>query len=119
SLTDALRREGVATKLVSDHPHLFETGGENYHVGFFAWEYVRGHEGDPWRHSDPRVDQLQGEIQALVRAATARGESRREIFAQVWLLAEQVAAGSPRPLPPPVEARARITIPYLTEPWYC
>ena len=48
-LTDALRREGVATKLVSDHPHLFETGGENYHVGFFAWEYVRGHEGDPWR----------------------------------------------------------------------
>jgi arylsulfatase A-like enzyme len=49
ALTDALRREGVATKLVSDHPHLFETGGENYHVGFFAWEYVRGHEGDPWR----------------------------------------------------------------------
>jgi arylsulfatase A-like enzyme len=49
SLTDALRREGVATKLVSDHPHLFETGGENYHTGFFAWEYVRGHEGDPWR----------------------------------------------------------------------
>ena len=73
----------------------------------------------PWRHSDPRVDQLQGEIQALVRAATARGESRREIFAQVWLLAEQAAAGSPRPLPPPVEARARATIPYLTEPWYC
>ena len=73
----------------------------------------------PWRHSDPRVDQLQGEIQALVRAATARGESRREIFAQVWLLAEQAAAGSPRPVPPPVEARARATIPYLTEPWYC
>jgi arylsulfatase A-like enzyme len=48
-LTDALRREKVATKLVSDHPHLFESGGENYHVGFFAWEYVRGGEGDPWR----------------------------------------------------------------------
>jgi arylsulfatase A-like enzyme len=48
-LTDALRRQGVATKLVSDHPHLFESGGENYHVGFFAWEYLRGHEGDPWR----------------------------------------------------------------------
>ncbi len=49
SLTDALRRAKVATKLVSDHPHLFESGGENYHVGFFAWDYVRGHEGDPWR----------------------------------------------------------------------
>jgi radical SAM superfamily enzyme YgiQ (UPF0313 family) len=73
----------------------------------------------PWQHSDPRVDQLQGEIQALVRAATARGASRREIFAQVWLLAEQSAAGSPRPLPPAVEAPARVTIPFLTEPWYC
>jgi len=73
----------------------------------------------PWRHSDPRADQLQGEIQALVGAATARGASRREIFAQVWLLAEQARAGSPRPLPAPVEAPARVTIPYLTEPWYC
>jgi len=73
----------------------------------------------PWRHSDPRADQLQGKIQALVGAATARGASRREIFAQVWLLAEQAGAGSPRPLPPPVEAPAQVTIPYLTEPWYC
>lgn len=48
-LTEALRREGVCTKLVSDHPHLFESGGENYHVGFSAWDYQRGHEGDPWR----------------------------------------------------------------------
>ena len=40
--------------LVSDHPHLFETGGENYHVDFTAWDYVRGHEGDPWKtHVDP------------------------------------------------------------------
>ncbi len=40
--------------LVSDHPHLFETGGENYHCEFTAWDYVRGHEGDPWRtHRDP------------------------------------------------------------------
>jgi arylsulfatase A-like enzyme len=40
--------------LVSDHPHLFEVGGENYHTDFSAWDYVRGHEGDPWRtYSDP------------------------------------------------------------------
>ncbi len=40
--------------LVSDHPHLFETGGENYHTDFTAWDYVRGHEGDPWRtFADP------------------------------------------------------------------
>ena len=73
----------------------------------------------PWRHSDPRADQLQGEIQALVRAATARGASRREIFAQVWLLAEQAPGGLGRPLPLSVQTPARVTIPYLTEPWYC
>ena len=39
----------MTTMLVSDHPHLFETGGENYHTDFAAWDYVRGHEGDPWR----------------------------------------------------------------------
>ena len=73
----------------------------------------------PWRHSDPRADQLQGKIQALVGAATARGASRREIFAQVWLLAEQAPGGLGRPLPLSVQTPARVTIPYLTEPWYC
>jgi arylsulfatase A-like enzyme len=48
-ITAALRRAGVTTKLVTDHPHLFETGGENYHCDFGAWDYQRGHESDPWR----------------------------------------------------------------------
>lgn len=48
-LTVPLRRAGVVTKLVSDHPHLFEAGGENYHVDFGAWDYQRGHESDLWR----------------------------------------------------------------------
>ena len=48
-LTLALRRAGVVTMLVSDHPHLFEVGGENYHCDFTAWDYQRGHESDPWR----------------------------------------------------------------------
>lgn len=49
AITYHLRRSGVTTMLVSDHPHLFETGGENYHTDFSAWTYERGHEGDPWR----------------------------------------------------------------------
>ncbi len=73
----------------------------------------------PWQHSDPQVDQLQADIQALVQQATARGDGRREIFSQVWLLAEQVSNGSVRPLPPATQAPSRVTIPYLTEPWYC
>jgi arylsulfatase A-like enzyme len=48
-ITQPLRRAGVTTMLVTDHPHLFETGGENYHPEFRGWEYLRGHENDPWR----------------------------------------------------------------------
>jgi len=47
-----MRMHGVATGIISDHPHLFETGGENYHTDFGMWEYVRGHEGDAWRLRD-------------------------------------------------------------------
>jgi arylsulfatase A-like enzyme len=48
-ITAALRRAGVVSMLVSDHPHLFEIGGENYHTDFSAWRYERGHESDAWR----------------------------------------------------------------------
>ncbi len=48
-ITDHLRAAGVVTMLVSDHPHLFEAGGENYHTDFSAWDYQRGHEGDLWK----------------------------------------------------------------------
>jgi arylsulfatase A-like enzyme len=48
-ITHQLRAAGVVTKLISDHPHLFETGGENYHCDFTAWDYQRGHESDPWK----------------------------------------------------------------------
>jgi arylsulfatase A-like enzyme len=54
SLTHHLRRAGVTTMLMTDHPHLFEVGGENYHTDFDAWDYQRGHESDPWRtRADP------------------------------------------------------------------
>lgn len=49
AITYELRKAGVTTQLISDHPHLFETGGENYHVDFTAWDYQRGHEGDAWK----------------------------------------------------------------------
>ena len=48
-ITFPLRLDGVTTMLCTDHPHLFETGGENYHTEFNAWVYLRGHEGDPWK----------------------------------------------------------------------
>ena len=46
-ITASLREAGVVTQLITDHPHLFEVGGENYHTDFTAWAYERGHESDP------------------------------------------------------------------------
>jgi len=48
-ITASLRRAGVITQLITDHPHLFEVGGENYHTDFTAWSYERGHESDAWK----------------------------------------------------------------------
>ena len=54
SIVADIRAAGIPSVLFTDHPHLFETGGENYHTDFGAWDYLRGHEGDPWRtHPDP------------------------------------------------------------------
>jgi arylsulfatase A-like enzyme len=49
AITAQLREAGVVSQLITDHPHLFESGGENYHVAFTAWDYQRGHESDPWK----------------------------------------------------------------------
>ncbi|MEX0684130.1 MAG: sulfatase [Dehalococcoidia bacterium] len=49
SLTWYLHDMGITSMLISDHPHLFEVGGENYHTDFTAWDYQRGHESDPWK----------------------------------------------------------------------
>src|SRR5208283_2994379 len=71
-LTAYLRTAGVVTKLVSDHPHLFEVGGENYHTDFTAWDYQRGHESDPWptRAGSARRRSRAGIRRTTTRAAT-------------------------------------------------
>jgi hypothetical protein len=70
--------------------------------------------GYPWRHADPRVDQLQQDIQQTVAAAAA-GTTRRDLFAAIWRRAHQ-AIGRPTPPLPPIADEA---IPRLSEPWYC
>jgi radical SAM superfamily enzyme YgiQ (UPF0313 family) len=69
----------------------------------------------PWIHPDPRVDDLQRDVMALV--GTRLTADRRALFDEIRALA-QARAGLPlrastRP------ARARATVPYLNEPWYC
>ena len=74
--------------------------------------------GYPWRHIDPRVDGLQRDIEAVVaHAGDAAG--RREIFAHAWELLRGRLERPAAPLPPVTPGRPRVTIPYLSEPWYC
>ncbi len=48
-----MQREGrPISHLVSDHFHLWEQGGENYHTGYTGFEFIRGAEADAW-HTDP------------------------------------------------------------------
>ena len=68
-----------------------------------------------WTHPDPRVDELQRDVMALV--GTRLASNRQSVFAEVRALARE-RSGLPyhedtRP------ARARATVPYLNEPWYC
>ncbi|MFQ5766867.1 MAG: CUAEP/CCAEP-tail radical SAM (seleno)protein [Acidobacteriota bacterium] len=65
----------------------------------------------PWSHADPRMDALQESVQSLVLAAQAAGDSRSTIFDAVRALAGLPRLCTPRP--------ARVSVPYLTEPWYC
>jgi radical SAM superfamily enzyme YgiQ (UPF0313 family) len=72
-----------------------------------------------WRNPDPRVDELQRDLEGLIRDVAARSLPRREAFARIWDRAFRDAEDRlPAALttePPP---RA-MSIPYLTEPWYC
>lgn len=67
-----------------------------------------------WSHPDPRVDALQAEVAALV--GTRLTSNRHELFDAISDLAHD-RAGLPRTQSRPVRARA--TVPYLNEPWYC
>jgi radical SAM superfamily enzyme YgiQ (UPF0313 family) len=73
----------------------------------------------PWIHSDSRVDELQQAVQALVERGAAAGRGRREIFADVRDLAARAVAPVDLPALDETWRRARVTVPYLTEPWYC
>ena len=68
-----------------------------------------------WTHPDPRVDDLQRDVMALV--GTRLTSDRRPLFDEVRAMAHE-RAGLPCPADPR-PARARATVPYLNEPWYC
>ena len=67
----------------------------------------------PWRHGDPKLDQLCLSIQQLVQQEERRHTSRAGMFRKIWDLVFRT------PFPEEAPRVSRTTIPYLTEPWYC
>jgi radical SAM superfamily enzyme YgiQ (UPF0313 family) len=67
-----------------------------------------------WTHPEPRVDHLHDEVAMLV--GNRLTSDRAAVFDEISALAHE-RAGIARPNPRP--ARARATVPYLNEPWYC
>ena len=73
----------------------------------------------PWMHRDVRVEQLFLDVRETVARTEALGQTRSEIFSQVWDLAEQAAGkkGGATFKTGPLPARA--ALPYINEPWFC
>jgi arylsulfatase A-like enzyme len=82
-VTYALRHQEVTTMLVSDHPHLFEVGGENYHTDFDGWEYLRGHESDLW-HTVEDPSYIGAPALPAQKARMRRGSD----FSRTWFRSE-------------------------------
>ena len=74
----------------------------------------------PWRNPDPRVDELQCELEEMVQRESKKGTGRGEIFARIWKLTQHArGADFEETVPAMAPTAARATIPYLTEPWSC
>jgi radical SAM superfamily enzyme YgiQ (UPF0313 family) len=98
--------------LVTDGSRLLEVPDIRGVVGRFSPRSLTY----PWVHPDPRVDDLQRRVEALVGVNLSA--ARRDLFDRVWSLAHDAAGvRAARYADPDVPARA--TIPYLNEPWYC
>jgi radical SAM superfamily enzyme YgiQ (UPF0313 family) len=71
----------------------------------------------PWKNTDPRLDALSETVQQIAAAAEHQKESRPATFARIWKAAHAAAA-----LPAPqlnLSARSQVSVPFLSEPWYC
>jgi len=73
-----------------------------------------------WHNPDPRVDQLQQDLERLAQTAQARNLSRRDIFRRVWARAHQDERNQLPSLPTlPTLYSPTAPTPFMTEAWYC
>jgi radical SAM superfamily enzyme YgiQ (UPF0313 family) len=87
-------------------PHLIELSAERF-------SYI-------WKHPDPRMDDLHGEVTAIVHDAALRQEDSERTFERIWDAAFAMEKATRRPLVPRfLPASATAPPPRLTEPWFC
>ncbi|HEY5617481.1 MAG TPA: CUAEP/CCAEP-tail radical SAM protein [Vicinamibacterales bacterium] len=67
----------------------------------------------PWRHADPRVDDLQVAVMRIVQ--TTGRQSRTEAFSAIVRFAREQAGLPPDAAP----VAAGTPVPHVSEPWYC
>ncbi|MEE8434885.1 MAG: CUAEP/CCAEP-tail radical SAM protein [bacterium] len=72
----------------------------------------------PWTHPDPRMDDLQAEVAALVETHAKNGAPAWSTFNAV-LAAAYAAAGASSPQLLPGDLPGQPPAPALTEPWFC
>lgn len=77
----------------------------------------------PWTHPDPIMDRLQADILTAVADSQGRTDAREQLFATIWKMAHAEYADHDQKqlerLRDRGDAPARVTIPYMTEPWFC
>ena len=105
--------------LVPQRSRLLELAEMRAHLGAFDADTLTYR----WTHPDPGVDDLQRDVMAVVGLRLTA--DRRLLFDEVRAMAYQragIAQGALRPRSGQADtrpARARATVPYLNEPWYC
>ncbi|MFB3079396.1 MAG: CUAEP/CCAEP-tail radical SAM protein, partial [Lysobacterales bacterium] len=67
----------------------------------------------PWSSFDPRVDELQVEVQRRVQQGAE--QAREELFRELWVLAHIRAQRQTPPLP----LIGTVAAAEMSEPWYC
>ena len=71
----------------------------------------------PWKNPDPRLDALSETVQEIAAAAERQQESRPGTFERIWKAAHAAASLAAPALT--VMQHSAVSVPYLSEPWYC
>jgi radical SAM superfamily enzyme YgiQ (UPF0313 family) len=71
----------------------------------------------PWKNTDSRLDALSETVQEIAAAAERQKGSRSSTFERIWKAAHTAAGLSAPQLN--LSARSQVSVPFLSEPWYC